>query len=114
MDRVVFYNGSQTIEFQTESGGWKILQPQLDEGDDTQINQFLIQFLRQDVLPIEVSGEINWSQYGLTSPQGYFLIKTKRGEEYRVDISSEKTFNDRYYLRKQDQLFVGYAQWGSL
>ena len=113
LNRVVFYNGLQTIEFQAESNGWKILQPRFDEGDDKKINEFLVELLRQKAHLVSIPGPIPWSQYGLDPPQGYFLVKTKKGKEYRVDISRDKSFNGRYYLRKQDQLFVGYQQWGA-
>ena len=114
LDKVVFYNGRQTIEFQAIKGKWKLNKPLSDEGDDSAIDRFLMDLLKQDVHPVEVKGKINWSEYGLEKPQGYFNLKTIDGREYQVEISGGPSFNGSYYLRKENQLFIGYRQWGEL
>ena len=114
LDRVVFHNGRQTLEFQAKEGEWSLHRPLFDKGDDAEIDRFLMNLLRQDVYVVEVDKEVNWSQYGLEKPQGYFRLRTREGGEYQVEISRISSFDGRYYLRKQNRLFIGHRFWGDL
>ena len=114
LDRVVFSNGSQTLEFQSLKGVWQIDKPWFDKGDGAVIGRFFMDVLSQDVYPVETEGKVNWPEYGFVSPQSYFHLKAKGGEEYRVDVSRETSFDGRYYLKRGDQLFIGSQQWGDL
>jgi hypothetical protein len=109
---------SPTINYdlKKENGVWRMVAPVADAADADAVLGQIRNIATQTVEEMDTGSEtINWQQYGLTTPAGEFILKTDKGEEYRLQLGQNRTYDNGFYIKKNDlsRLIVGGSGWES-
>ena len=110
----VFYKGpAGGFKIINEAGSWVITEPVEDQVDYESLEAFLQGIAEQDMADVPVSANVNWAQYGLDKPGATFDLSMRDGTNLKIEVGSERSYNDGYYVRKNSEpkLYLGSSSW---
>lgn len=107
---------TQTIELKRDGKMWKMLQPLLDDVDENSVSMLIsaLQTAAVKDLGEEVhKGQIDWKKYGL-DPGVSIEAEAEKGARTSLAISDTNAFDGSFYVRKNDQLYLGDRAWSHI
>lgn len=111
---VLKQGGRKSIEIvKNKEEKWDIVYPLQDWAGGLSVENLLTDILSRQAERID-RGSDPWREYHLDPPFAVLSLKNKEGREWSVEVSDEPSFDQRYFLKKDDQLFLGDAQWRKL
>jgi hypothetical protein len=115
VNKVYFKGIAGEFEFEVKDQIWHLIKPLEDQGDMSALENFIKGVSARKVQKIEVQSPIQWSNYGLDSPEAIISFTSKQGKEYKVELGRVRTFDDGFYLRRnnEDSLLAGDREWAS-
>lgn len=96
---------------------WNLEQPLQEVGSFEAGENYLSGIADLKLNPVETSGPVNWSTYGLDKPEARFeieYIENNSPKKLDLELGSVRTVDDGYYLRKDGRLFTSSADWTQL
>lgn len=91
---------------------WELIHPVEDKADYNKVDTLFKNLLDQSAVQI-AEGDVHWSEYQLNPP--FSMITIKAGEkEWKIGVSETSNFDDRYYIKKGDNLLLGSSEWKTL
>lgn len=108
--------GPQSFALQKKDKRWFFTQPFSDLADQTLFESYLSQIIHSDVIRIPAVELKKNRSYGLDKPSATISLKTADGRSHEIKVSSERTFDEGYYLQRDSDtdLYVGSNDWTSL
>lgn len=101
----------EVIELDKQADGvWNMTQPVADRGDEAATLAFILSLTQERVRLFnpedEKIGTVDWAKYGL-APPAVTIEMGSGGKKESLQISTKNAFDGSFYLRKDDELFVG-------
>ena len=104
-------DGSQ-LALKKTSKGWRLERPVEDKADTKKSEDLIKELLSQEVEVIS-KNTVDWGEYGLNPPFVLLKINTKTKEQ-SLGAAREANFDNRYFIKKGDELFLGSSDWQKL
>ena len=92
---------------------WSVVRPVKDKASSQKVDELLNNILTQTTESIDISSN-NWAEYHLDPPFSILSLKDRNNKTWRVGVSGEPNFDQRYFLKKEEQLLLGASQWKTL
>lgn len=103
--------GSQFVLEKTEQG-WQLIQPVKDMASSGAV-EGLLDDLFNESAEVLSEGNVQWSDYGLDPPFSVLSLQSA-SEKWNIGISSESSFDGKFYIKKDIKLLLGSSAWGRL
>lgn len=100
--------------FQKNDKGWNIEEPITDIADDQRLEEVLTQLTNEKQFAVAKEGPgINWSEFGLDTPEALMVIKNNLGQSQKIFISATKNFEGNHYARidNHEKILVVSPSW---
>lgn len=109
-------SGPQSFALQKKNERWFFTQPFSDLADQALFASYLSQVVHSEVVKIPATELKPDRTYGLEKPAAIIRLTTQSGEKLQVKVSSERTFDEGYFLKKDGatDLYVGSNDWTGL
>ena len=92
---------------------WSVVRPVKDKASSQKVDELLNNILTQTIESIDI-GSSNWAEYHLDPPFSILSLKDRDDKIWKVGVSGEPNFDQRYFLKKGEQLLLGASQWKTL
>ena len=106
LKKISLKNQKETFVLVHESGNWKLKEPLEDTLDLKDLSDWFNQLKQEHLVNVKSSKPIDWDAYDL---DGSFILELslKSGEIKSFSISSKSTFDGKYFVKKENSLFLG-------
>ena len=102
----LFKSKKGKIQLTKKSDNWHLFQPVKDFSSLTYLTTWFNSLKKEKLIEIKTQTPISWSDYYLDP--GFFVELTlDTGKKLKFFISSKSSFDGKYFIRKEDRLFIG-------
>lgn len=100
--------GVQVYKLQNADGKWSLMAPVGDFADTEAVSSTLNSLASQQVEAVDIGTEAqpDWTKFGLNNPMGVFELKLLNGTAIKISIGSTRSYDNGYYLRKNEENVV--------
>ena len=98
------------FELSQKEGEWSVVRPVKDKASSQKVDELLNDILTQTVDFIEINSN-NWNEYDLDPPFSILSLKDRNHKVWKVGVSGEPNFDQRYFLKQEEQLLLGSSRW---
>ena len=111
--------GLKKIELKKIDTGWWIQSPIKEKADPTVIQEWLSLITDSEMQVVEPKSKVDWKKFGLDDFMGQIFILSKDNPKVGIYLSSLKSFDQRIYLRVEQEgmppkLLVASLTWKDL
>ena len=104
-------DGSRLI-LEKKEGRWKLIQPVNDLADPSVV-EGLIEDLFDESAQSLLEKNVKWSDYDLDPPFANLSLHST-GRRWTIGIGGEPSFDGKFYIKKDQKLFIGSSKWDHL
>ncbi len=99
-----FQGATRKFKLKSENAHWQVVEPLKDKADDQDVESFLQKLVDLHATAIDAGDStIQWSKYGLADADPTITVKVKTGAATTLRVGRIKTYDNGYYLRKNDE-----------
>ena len=91
---------------------WKLIQPVNDLADSSAV-EGLLEDLFEESAEALLEDNVKWSDYDLDPPFASFSLHST-DRQWAVGVSGEPSFDGKFYIKKDQKLFIGSSRWSRL
>lgn len=99
-------NGERVLNLVHEDQKWLLKEPVQDLASFTEISSWLNELKNLSTQKIQTEGSVNWQDYHLDKAPRVEMDLSS-GESVSFSVSRESSFDEKYFIRKGEELFVG-------
>ena len=118
VEEIHFTNKDEEVTLKRTVDGWEMLEPVKDQADNDWIADFLVAVAEDRAYEVAVDGEltgepVSWKTFGLETPLATYEWVDSLGQKNSVAISSERNFEAKHFLRKnnENRVLIGSSAW---
>jgi hypothetical protein len=116
LNEITYRNSLGHFTAKKIEGSFQIQEPFVDKVESSEFDTFVTGIAGQDVVKLDTgSATPDWGKYGLEKPDVTIDMVDQKGEKLQIAVGTERTYDDGYYLRKNQSsdVWVGSRGWAT-